>query len=377
MRNLFEDYELKIGESSLTAILQKADIYQDGTTPLCRDKDGKLWAISGHSHCGHVAMFNGTCLDDLKYAYPIRQNFCVGHADYAFDRIRYPDGIKARGSIWPFGLYICPNTGRFFAFFHNETGWRCRGTEYDAFGHCETPKYDSDFRHIGMMHSDDQGRTWTFDRWVITAETVCFTELYNPDDINVKGQKAGVISLGSGDFSFFVDSDRGYMYLIYNIARVDMDEGCWAGCDVYIARSRIRDDGIIPDFTKYYSGSFCEPGNFGKETPIALNSWHARAVYSKPHDCYILTSTRVTAGRKPPLNPVDDVMEIRTGKSLTEWSEPITVIKNGKEWGNHYLAVVPNGNVGAPNVLLDDEFSILSNHNGTDVVRYRAKIEKK
>ena len=67
MENLFEkDYALEIGEQSVTAIQQKIDIYQDGTTPLYRDIDGKLWAISGHSHCGHVGMFCGTSLDDLN-----------------------------------------------------------------------------------------------------------------------------------------------------------------------------------------------------------------------------------------------------------------------------------------------------------------------
>ena len=218
MKNIFEDYQIKIGESSLFAINRSVNVHQDGTTPFCRDKDGTLWAISGHSHSGEVAMFNGTCLDDLKYAYPINLNFCVGHADYAFNRVCYPEGIKARGSVWPFGLYICPNTGRFFAFFHNETGWFCRGTEYDSFGHCETPRYDSDFRHIGMMHSDDKGKTWTFDRWVLSAEEVCFTELHNPDAVNVIGQKADIVSLGSGDFTLFVDYDAGYLYIIYNIS---------------------------------------------------------------------------------------------------------------------------------------------------------------
>ena len=377
MKNLFNDFDLEIGESSVTAIRHAVDIYQDGTTPFWRDTDGKVWAISGHSHCGHIGMFCGTSLDDLQYKYPISQNFCVGHADYAFNGVRYPEGVKARGSIWPFGLYICPKTHRFFAFFHNETGWRCRGTEYDAFGPCETPKFDSDFRHIGLMHSDDEGLTWTFDRWVITAEQVCFTEKYSPEAGKVIGQKAGIISLGSGDFSFFADVKSGYIYLIYNIVRVDMNKGGWDGCDVYIARSRIRDDGVIADFIKYYDGSFCEPGNLGKETPIARNSWHARAVYSEPHKCYILTSTRVTPGKLGEVKLVDDIMQIRTGNTLTEWSKPVTVNKDGKEWGNHYLALVPDGTKGQMNILTSDEFSLLSNHNGTDVVRYKVKIMEK
>ena len=379
MENLFEkNYALEIGEQSVTAIQQKIDIYQDGTTPLYRDVDGKLWAISGHSHCGHVGMFCGTSLDDLKHVYPIRQNFCVGHADYAFNGVRYPDGVKSRGSIWPFGLYICPKTHRFFAFFHNETGWSCRGTEYDAFGPCETPKYDSDFRHIGMMHSDDEGRTWTFDRWVVSGEQVCFTDQYNPEAGNkVVGQKSGIISLGSGDFSLYVDHEEGYLYLFYNMVRVDMDMGGWDGCDVYVARSRIRDDGVVPDFIKFYNGSFCEPGNFGKETPIARNSWHPRVVYSKPLKKFILTSVRVVPGRKGFRKLVDNIMQLQTGDSLTEFSAPIVLTKDGQEWGNHYMALVSDDITSPPNILTSNECSLLSNHNGTDVLRYKVKIAKK
>ena len=117
MGNFFDKYELRISDGPESPFLNKLGVYQDGTTPMYRDIDGKLWAISGHSHCGHIAMFSGSCVNDLKQLYPIELNFCVGHADFAFDGIRYPDGVKARGSIWPFGFYICPKTHRFFAFF--------------------------------------------------------------------------------------------------------------------------------------------------------------------------------------------------------------------------------------------------------------------
>lgn len=374
----FDNKKIEFLDESVTEIRQSNDVYQDGTTPLCRDKNGTLWAISGHSHCGRIAMFKGTCLDDLKLAYPIRQTFSTGHADFAFNGVRYPEGVKARGSVWPMGLYICPETGRFYCFFHNEAGWRAMGTEYDAFGPCFDPKYDSDFRHIGMMHSDDEGKSWFFDRWVITADSVCFTENYNPDGVNVIPQKSGVISLGSGDFSIFVDEKGGYLYIIYDIITLDMNDGSWRGCDAYIARSRIRKDGLIEDFVKYYNGKFSEPGVLGRETPIAKNAWHARAVYYRPENLYLLTSTRVTPGKVGDgVKLVDDVMQIRVGRSLTEWGEPTTVFRDGKEWGNHYLAFVSDGVTGQPNIVTSDEFSLLSNHNGTDVIRYKVKITEK
>ena len=371
--NLFTKHTLTIGQQKETPFKKDIGIYQDGTTPLYRDTDGSLWAMSGHSHAGHIGMFKGTSLDDMTQLYPIETNFCVGHADYAFSGIPYPEGVKARGSIWPFGLYICPNTHRFFCFFHNESGWNGKGTAYDALGPCEVPHYDSDFRHIGLMHSDDEGRTWTFDRWVLTAEKVCFTELYNPGAGRALGQKAGLTSLGSGDFTLYVEPEGEYMYIFYNIIYVDTMKRKWERCDAYVARTRKRTDGIMGDFVKYYDGAFCEPGNLGKETPIIENAWHPRAVYSKKYDTYFLTSSPVDFNGTT--RHVKDIMEVRTGKDLLEWSEPVTVDYNGKIFGNHYMAMVSDDLDEQPNVIKSDTFSLLTNHNGTNVMRYAVKID--
>ncbi len=371
MCDFFNKYSIVIKEKKDTAFVNKINIYQDGTTPMYRDTDGKLWAMSGHSHMGHIGMFCGTCIDDMKEVYPISTNFCVGHADYAFSGIRYPEGVKPRGSIWPFGLYICPNTHRFFCFFHNESGWNGKGTAYDALGPCNTPHYDSDFRHIGLMHSDDEGRNWSFDRWVLTSEEVCFTEMYNPGAGNALGQKAGNVSLGSGDFSLYVEPDGEYMYIFYNIVRVDTNLSRWTNCDTYVARTRKRSDGVMGDFVKYYNGAFCEPGNLGKETAIIHNSWHTRITYFSKYNIFLAVSSYVDASTKL---FVTDIMSVRASKDMLHWSEPTFVEYEGKPFGNHYLAFVSDALEGQPNKVKDSEFSILSNHNGTDVVRYTAEI---
>lgn len=221
MKRLWDTHSLWVGEAVESPFLNRYNVYQDGTTPLYRDKDGRLWGMSGHSHMGEIAMFCGRSLDDMEKLYPITTSFTVGNADTAFGGIRYPEGVRPRGSIWPFGLYICPRTHRFFCFFHNETGWNGQGSAYDAFGPCDTPAFDSDFRHVGLMHSDDEGRNWDFDRWVLTAHTPCFTEMYIPDAGAVKGQPKGSIALGSGDFSFFVEGE--FLYLLYTVIRVNTD----------------------------------------------------------------------------------------------------------------------------------------------------------
>lgn len=381
----FDNYSLTIGEGQDTPFMHKNNVYQDGTTPMYRDANGRLWAMSGHSHMGHIAMFAGTCLDDMEYMWEACMNFQIANADVAFDGIRYPEGVRARGSIWPFGLYICPNTHRFFCWFHNETGWNGQGTGYDAYGPCDKPKTDTDFRHIGLMHSDDEGKTWTFDRWVLSAEEVCFTSLYAPDVKNLIGQQGNLVRFGAGDFSMYIEPDGDFIYLLYNIVTIDITKDtypeAWQRCDAYIARTRKRTDGAMGDFVKYYEGAFCEAGNMGRESPILANAWHPRVVYSVPEQMYIMTSKPVLTCMKDAKFAGEDgrgrVMQISTSKDLIHWSEPEIFYKDGKPWGNHYNAFIPDDKVNQPNILAANEFSLLNNHNGTNVIRYPVKLMKR
>ncbi len=377
-------YEFVIGEGQASPFMNQYGVYQDGTTPMYRDVDGRLWAMSGHSHMGHIAMFAGTCLDDMKYMWEIKTEFQIGNAASAFGGIRYPEGIRARGSIWPFGLYICPNTHRFFCWFHNETGWNGQGSAYDAFGPCEKPKFDSDFRHVGLMHSDDEGKTWTFDRWVLSGQEVAFTENYAPDVKNVIGQAGNIIRFGSGDFCMYVEPDGEYIYLFYNIITMDISqdstEKAWLSCDVYVARCRKRTDGVMGDFVKFYNGSFCEAGNLGRESAILKNAWHPRVVYSIPEKLFLMTSKPILSTMKGEIAGLDRkgrVMQISISLDMIHWSTPEIVYKDGIPWGNHYNAIVPNDMVNQPNVLASNCFSILNNHNGTDVIRYPVELKKR
>ena len=376
------DFSIKLDEHKESPFQQKVGIFQDGTVPMYRDVDGKLWAIAGFSHMGHIGMFCGNTLDDMKQLYPINTNFCVGHADYAYSGVRYPEGVKARGSMWPFGLYICPNTHRFFCFFHNESAWNGKGTGYDAFGLNKRPNFDSDFRHIGLMHSDDEGKNWTFDRWVLTAEDPCFTEMYNPNDDCAIGQKRGEIKVGCGDFSCYVEPDGEYIYIFYDIIRMDTERRVWLSCDCYVARTRKRTDGFMGDFVKYYNGSFCEAGNMGKESVLVPNVWHPRVSFSKKYGKYIMVGSPLSENVESILQStflagrVANILEWRTSDDMIHWSEPRRISYEGKDFGAHYMALIDDAPDTEPHIVKDHEFSFLICNTNKDVERYTAHFEE-
>lgn len=381
MENFLKDFNFNIERTSTKPFTNQSfealsTLCQDGTVPMCRDSKGKLWAIAGHSHHallypGHIGVFCGDSIDNLTELYQVSLNFSLGTAGYAFSGIPYPEGVKSRGSIWPFGLYICPVTNRFFCFFHNETGWCAKGTGYDAFSLCETPVYDTDFRHIGLMHSDDQGLTWTFDRWVLTGEKVCFTEKFNPENNVVIGQKSGMISLGGGDFTMFTEPDGDYIYIFYTMVTSNMENGYWHKCDTFVARTRKRTDGVMGDFVKYYDGSFCEPGNLGKESPIVENTWHLRPVYFKKYNMYVAVSSPAHIDTAC---GIKDSMDIRTSTDMINWSKPLSVTLEGKPFGAHYMSIVSNSGKGYPFEIEGDDFSFLLTQKG-QILRHKTKIQ--
>ncbi len=357
-----------IGEKTAYAPFSpEKGIYQDGQAPMCRDADGILWSITGHSHMGHIGMFRGTCLGDLEEVYHAETNFCVGHAEYAFSGIRYPEGVRPRGSVWPFGLYICPVTRRFFCFFHNETAWNGQGTGYDSFSYCTVPVADSDFRHVGLMHSDDEGRHWIFDRWVLTGPKPCFTELFDPGAGLAKGQPRGAVALGDGDLSLFVNPNDEYIYLFYNNVTVDTGEKRWLACDVFAARTRKRSDGLMGDFVKYYDGGFSEPGNLGRETPIVHNLWHPYVVWSQKKACYVMAGTPVRPGTG--VWGVDDrESAVFVSEDLVGWDGAGTAKQeNGLPFGAHYVALYPTDRTSPVSVIPENDFLFLVNGNGEQV----------
>ena len=70
-------------------------------------------------------------------------------------------------------------------------------------------------------------------------------------------------------------------------------------------------------------------------------------------------------------------MQLRVSDDLLNWSEPVRAKREGKPFGNRYVAAVSDDDFSQPNVITGDSFCILSNHNGTDVTCYQAKLINK
>ena len=123
-----------------------------------------------------------------------------------------------------------------------------------------------------------------------------------------------------------------------------------------------------------------EAGNLGRESVILENAWHPRVVYSIPEKMFLMTSKPILSTMKekiPGLDPKARVMQISTSKDMIHWSTPEIVYLDGRPWGNHYNAFLPDDKEHQPNVLASNDFSILNNHNGTDVLRYPVKLRRR
>ncbi len=99
--NLLRNLHFDIGKPEPTVFQNAIDIYQDGTVPFALDEHGRWWALSGHTHKGHIGLFRGTCVDDMQELYTIHTNFETGAAGSAFATVKYPEGVRPVGLSGP------------------------------------------------------------------------------------------------------------------------------------------------------------------------------------------------------------------------------------------------------------------------------------
>lgn len=74
---------------------------------------------------------------------------------------------------------------------------------------------------------------------------------------------------------------------------------------------------------------------------------------------------------------VGDEVSVRLSKDMVNYGEPFRLWKDGKVFGDHYSAFAAADDKSPASVIEGDEFAVLLNPNGGDMIYYPARIVKR
>lgn len=350
--------KIAVSKPERTQFTNANGVWQDGQIAQARDSDETLWAILGHTNYGGITRWKGTCMEELTCVGQIRTDFSLGEAGMAFNGTRYPDGPRARGQFWPFGLWIDPVNDDFYLYIHNETGWSAGESAYTALGQ---ESGEPDFRHIGLLKSLDQGATWSFVDWIITANEPCWTENYRPDGMS-GGQNGTSFCLGAGDFCMFEHPFDGYMYIYYTLSHKDTVHPELDNHRICVARSPIAARGISGSWKKYYRNGFVEEGNCGKESPVVTGGLLPSVRYSSGMKLFLMTTYEPRAWAAGTCT-----LQLSVSEDAIHWSEPKILFENRKDLSFPYYTLIPTDEGGL-------NYRLYMESNGTDIYMSHLRI---
>lgn len=145
------------------------------------------------------------------------------------------------------GVWVDPDTGDWYGIVHNEF----------------TPSPFGDNQHYDSLDyavSADHGATWTILGHAVTSP-------YS----TVRGDTAAfpnqTYDYGDGDPRLYVDYSTGYFYMFYMSRIVDKADKTTV-TEEHVARAPIKDKMATGSWTKYYDGSWSQPGLGGKESEL-------------------------------------------------------------------------------------------------------------
>lgn len=345
-----------VSPSRPTAFINANGVCQDSMIPLGRDSRGRLWSLLGHSGVGGITLWQGNSVDDLQKIGPIRYNFNLGEAGYAFNGIAYPEGVRSRGGVWAMGLWIDHKDDTFYCYIHNETGWGAGATSYTAFGYQEG---EPDFRHLGLMVSRDYGRSWDFAGWIVTSPEPCWTTAFQPEGMT-GGQDPDMRCLGAGDMTLFVNEQDEHLYIYFTKTCLG------SGSAIYCARAPLASNGVPGAWVKYYNGAFSEPGNMGQESPVCLNACEPCVIYSTHLQQYLLSSYHRTLWRSG-----QGACQIAFSPDTVHFGAPVPLDPTRKDLSQPYWTMCNPSASGSLHVV-GNSFRLLFEGNGTDV--YQADV---
>lgn len=180
--------------------------------------------------------YKGTTVDTLT-----RQ--ADGILDSSFNR---PNGDDR---YWSSGIWQDSN-GTWYTPVHVEYA-------YYAFNSQGQTTYPHWKRRIGLATSNDQGAHWHYQADILT---------YNP---NQPGKPdPSDYNFGDGDLRLFVDSATGYFYIYYATGWTNPTSTDIQGGYVAVARSPISAHMAPGSWTKWYLGSWSQPGLQGSDSEV-------------------------------------------------------------------------------------------------------------
>ncbi|WP_054012437.1 discoidin domain-containing protein [Arthrobacter sp. ERGS1:01] len=232
------------------------------------DKDGKFYYESAHSLYGASdsrtwTFFTGNTMDDAT------ASDTINNAVNPNDPTDKNNDTTARCNNSPTGktatkapagsgyaqpnycdltqMWVDPDTGNWYGLVHNEFTPQPfgDGLHYDA---------------IDYAVSTDQGKTWTIKSQVVTTP-------YS----TVRGDTAtfpqSTFDYGDGDPRLFADTASGYFYMYYG-SRIVNKGGSWAAFYEHVARAPISGKMAPGTWSKWYNGTWSQPGLGGKESNV-------------------------------------------------------------------------------------------------------------
>ncbi|MGW1002677.1 RICIN domain-containing protein [Streptomyces sp. NPDC002520] len=186
------------------------------------------------------------------------------------------------------GVWVDPDTGDWYGLVHNEFTPQPfgDGLHYDA---------------IDYAVSTDRGRTWTVEDHVITSP-------YSTKRGDTTAFPNQTYSYGDGDQRLFVDTASGYFYAYYGSRIVDK-KGGWKAFYEHVARAPISAKMAPGSWSKWYDGSWSQPGTGGRESNIVpVDTGHPTG-YTPVDAEYDPANTgtsaeQIAAGKMPPTSPL-------------------------------------------------------------------------
>lgn len=143
---------------------------------------------------------------------------------------------------WLMGLHIDQPTGTFYSIAYSE---------YNYMNNWVTEAKE---RRMGLAVSTDKGLTWTYTGDIVTQDKS------TPPPVNQQ-------YYGAGDLSFLVPGD-GYAYVYYKKGYYSLQTLERTTQEISVARCKLSDQLAPGKWTKFYNGSWTQPGLGGKETVV-------------------------------------------------------------------------------------------------------------